>query len=79
MGDDTAAARVVTARTTEDPSGRFPPVTSDLFTDAVFVREGRVVVVAMFSSTMFSPFDWTLAQDLVRRMVGRVPSEAAGE
>ena len=78
MGDDTASARVVIARTTEDPSGRYQPAVIDLFSDAVFVRSGRVVIVAMFSSGVGGPFDATRAQDMVELMVDQVPPEGAG-
>lgn len=77
-GDDMATARVVIAQTTEDPSGRYQPSVTDLFSDAVFVREGRVVIVAMFRSGASGPFDSTRARDIVQLMVDRVPPEGAG-
>lgn len=78
-GDDTATARVVIAQTTEDPSGRYRPAVIDLFSDAVFVRVDRVVIVAMFTSGVGGPFDPTRAQDMVELMVDQVPPEEAGE
>lgn len=79
MGDDTASARVVIAQTYDDPSGRYQPAVIDLFSDAVFVRVDRVVIVAMFTSGVGGPFDATRAQDMVELMVDRVPPEEAGE